>query len=225
MLGTIRAVAWPGRFTGSRLRGSAGPRFLLIAVVAFVGAFAGLHAFFVESVHSTVWYPLAGVTAAIAARQIGSRAPLVLGVLVGTALAGAAMTWSPAVWLGYGLANAVEVLVFAAVHARLHRGRRPLERTTDVVRMGLTSVIAVTAGAATFALPFLLIVVARDPSQVGIVVPGTRGYWASHLTGILVMGPALLALRAERVTVAGRRLETLLQLSATASTCPPRSWS
>lgn len=244
MLGNLHAPAWALRFWRSDLARSTGVRFTGIAMVAFAGAYVGLHAFFVDAVNTTVWYPLAGITAAFAARQPvrrhgtghwgtprwgtprwgtarWGRTPLVLGVLVGTAAAGICMSWPTAVWLGYGLANAVEVVVFATVHSRLHRGRRPLERTTDVLRMGLTSVIAVTAGALTFTGPFLLVVVLRDSSAAHLVFPAARGYWASHLTGILVMGPALLAIRRGKLRdtfqLGGRRLEAVLQLLTTAA--------
>lgn len=179
----------------------------VLAAVAVVGSGLIGRLFIAEGATLALWWPAAGVGAAVA-MLMGRRGAFgAVGlVLVGTALANLLIGSAPLVALGLGIANAAETLVLVLVLG-LHRRRFAL----DTLQQGVRLIVAL----------FLAAVVAG--SLIGLVQVLQRGleWWptastiaASHAAAVAMIAP--LAALPPRVPLRVGRLEVVVQMLAMA---------
>lgn len=145
------------------------------------------------------WWPAAGLAVALVALAPRRWWPaLALGIVVSSGLANVTGGRDVPVSLLYGISNAAEAVVAAAVLRRDGRDRPRLESLEDFVGL----VVAALLGAATIATGAALTVVAIDD---GTFLETWRSALASHAASTLVLVPVALAAR----QVTGPRVATV----------------
>ena len=169
-----RAAGWPG--------------LLVFATVLFVLAQLGSRALRDNAAGVAVWWPAAGVSAAVLVLSPRRRWPLLAAVAASAIglsdlLAGYGMTSSA----GFGLANGIECLVAASVlRGRRSRVSHPLAGPADAIRLAVAAAAGVLTAASVVAATAVI-----DGSAWW---PVSRGYAMSHGLGLMLVAPPLLLL-------------------------------